>query len=357
MKSIFLIKTPLQLLNAIEARHHFNLDANDCILIIMGDRKSQPQILNLANKINEWSNVVILNDVNMFFGSPFNNSHNALWNLQQLNVFKKSFFYIRRLNKISRYLGSVKYIFAGYTKYVYMSHFINITPHERLFFLDDGNGTIELAKQRKQGLIAAPDFSVRKKIKLIGKKYIQGIKDKEKESACFFTAYDISINDNDQIVRNDFKYLRSAVNDLPVSDVAYFIGSPLSEVAIMSQEVYLAQLNKVKEYFGNTELVYIAHRRDSSDKLDFIKNDLGIKVVLFDYPIEYQLAFIGPRPKVLASFFSAALDSCRLIFGNKLKIISFKLDMTDSPKREKIESIYASYETSVNDDFIIEADY
>ncbi|MFK5947615.1 MAG: hypothetical protein QM500_02450, partial [Methylococcales bacterium] len=124
-----------------------------------------------------------------------------------------------------------------------------------------------------------------------------------------------------------------------------------------TEDEYLMQLSKVKKYFGLKPLIYIAHRRDSEDKLDVIKTKLGIKVVLFDYPIEYQLAFIGPRPIVLTSFFSAALDSCRLIFGKKLKIISFKLDMENSPKREKVESIYTSYESYINDSFIVESDY
>ncbi len=357
MKSVFLIKTPLQLLNAIEAKHHFNLDAADCVLIIMGDRKSQPQILNLANQVHEWSDVVILNNVNLFFGNPLISGEFLLDSINQSKLFQKSIFYVRRLNRISKYIGMAKYIFVGYTRYVYMTHFINVTPYEKVFFLDDGNGTIELSKQRMQGLARAPDFSIQKKLKLIAKKYIQGVKDKEPESACFFTAYDISVSDNDEIIKNEFKYLRSAVSDLSVTDQAYFVGSPLSEVAIMSQDDYLEQLQKVKNYFGATELVYIAHRRDSKDKLDIIKNELDIKVVLFEYPIEYQLLFIGPRPKILTSFFSAALDSCRLIFGDKLRIIAFKFDVSNSPKREKIESIYESYKPLINDNFIVESNF
>jgi len=357
MKSVFLVKTPLQLINAVEARHYFGLDKKDCILIAMGDRKSQPQILNLAKAIDEWEDVIELNDINLFSGSPFEKSRKISGKIQQLKMVRSSLFYIRRLNKLSNHLGEVKYIFIGYTRYPYMTHFVNITPYEQLFFLDDGNGTIDLAKQRKNEINSNLNIGLRKKIKLLGKKYLLGIKDKEADSACFFTAYDITVGDNDRVVKNDFKYLKSSLNELPVSEEVYFIGSPLSEVGIMEEEDYLAQLRKVKAYFDDAELIYVAHRRDSPSKLDIIRNDLGLKIVLFEYPIEYQLAFIGPRPKVLASFFSAAIDSCRLIFGNRLKIIAFKIDLSASPKREKVESIYDSYLPLVNEHFIVETNF
>jgi len=357
MKNIFLIKTPLQLLNAIEARHYFKLGPADCVLIIMGDRKSQPQILNLARHVNKWGKIVVLNDVNMFAGNPLVIGDGLLDRISRQKFLQKSVFYVRRLNRISRYLGKVENIFVGYTRYVYMTHFINSTPHNRVFFLDDGNGTIQLARDRMLGTGNAPASGLLKKIKLFGKKYFQGIRNKEPESACLFTAYDISVGENDQLVRNEFGYLRGLVGDLPVTNEVYFIGSPLNEAAIISQVYYLEQLKKVKKYFHNMDLVYVAHRRDSKEKLDIIRNIPGIKVVLFEYPVEYQLAFIGPRPKVVASFFSAALDSCRLIFGNKLMIIAFRLDLSGSPKRSQIEEIYQSYEQSINENFIVESNY
>jgi len=358
MKSVFLIKTPLQLLNAIEAKHYFGLSAAECVLIIMGDRKSQPQILALSDATDEWDKVVTLNDVNLFFGSPFDlEQASFLGKLLSSKFFKKSFFYVRRLNKLSRYLGEVNYIFVGYTRYIYMSHFINVTSHKKLVLLDDGNGTLELVKQRNQSFSTVSGISFKKKLKRNAKRFFQGVKDEEKNSACFFTVYDIKPGLNDKVLKNDFSYLRSNVGTLPDSDDVYFIGSPLSEVGIMSQTSYLDNLGKVKKYFSDSKLVYISHRRDSAEKLELIKSDIGIDVVSFEYPIEYQLAFIGPRPKILASFFSAALDSCRLIFSDKLTVISFRLDMTDSPKREKIESIYASYELIKSDNFIIESDF
>ncbi|VAW63381.1 hypothetical protein MNBD_GAMMA11-1570 [hydrothermal vent metagenome] len=358
MTNVFLVKTPLQLLNAIEARHYFNLDLNDCVLIAMGDRKSQPQILMLLDDINEWGEVIDLNDVDLFCDNPFELKRNGfIKKIQKLKIFRKSFFYIIRLNKISKCLSSVKYIFVGYTRYTYMSHFVNITNHDELVFLDDGNGTINYAERRRVGANAVSGISMKKKVKLYAKRLFQRVQDQEKESACFFTAYDISPGDKDKVIKNNFLYLKSKVSEAPSINEVYFIGSPLSEVGIVSSDYYVDHLNRIKKYFKNKKIVYIAHRRDSEKKLQIIKDKLGISVVFFDYPIEYQLAFVGPRPLILASFFSAALDSCRLIFGEKINLVSFKIDAVNSLQRESINDLYKGYELFKNDSFKVVSDY
>jgi len=61
-----------------------------------------------------------------------------------------------------------------------MTHFVNVTEHKKLFFLDDGNGTVE------------SNMNFKGKLKLYAKRFFQGIKDEEKEGGCFFSAYDIS---------------------------------------------------------------------------------------------------------------------------------------------------------------------
>ncbi|HED33996.1 MAG TPA: hypothetical protein ENJ08_07245 [Gammaproteobacteria bacterium] len=357
MKSVFLIKSPLQLLNAIEAKYCFELNTNDCVLIIMGDRKSQPQILALANKINEWGSVILLNEVSMFRGNPVisEGKVHCIKHDFKSKMLSKSIFNVSRLNRISKYLTNVEYIFIGYYKYVYMRHFMNVTAHKKVVLLDDGTATIKIAEDRKKGV--QENNNIIKKMKISGKRLFQGIKDKEKDNLCFFTMYDIVPGRNDTFVKNDFKQLKSQIDLLPVSSEIFFIGAPISETGIMSLDDCLAHLKRVKEYFINSKLVYITHRRDSLEKLGMIENQLNIKVVEFDYPVEYQLGLVGPRPKVVASFISTALDSCRIIFGSKMKILSFRLDFQASPKREVVERLYESYQPHINENFRVISDY
>ncbi len=101
----------------------------------------------------------------------------------------------------------------------------------------------------------------------------------------------------------------------------------------------------------------MSHRREQKNNLTEISNELDIDVVTFDYPIDYQLAIVGPRPCILASFISSALDSCGLIFGDTIKIVAFKLDLADSPMKDEIESIYKVYETDKNTAVSIESNF
>lgn len=353
MKSIFLIKTPLQLLNAIEAKHHFNLQTEDCVLIILGDRKSQPQTLALANQVGEWGELLILDEVPLFFNHPLDRSSSFLNDIWKTRLFRKSFFYVRRLNRISKLFGKVDYIFIGYARYVYMRHFINTTPHEKVFLLDDGNATLQLAKERRKGIKSAVP-GLKKRINLGFKRIFQGVKNQQKEILDFFTIYDVIAGKEDRIIKNDFSYIRSKIDTLTVTEDVYFLGSPLSETGIIEQQVYIEILRKVKEYFSGRNLLYVVHRRENKSKLEEISNKLGLELVLFEYPIEYQLAIIGPRPSILASFFSSALDSCGLIFGEKLKIISFEFNLESSPRKSEIEAIYNSYKSNKEIDIHVE---
>lgn len=358
MNNIFLIKTPLQLLNAVEAKHKFNLKSDDCALIIMGDRKSQPQILSLANAMDEWGKVIILNTVNLFYGDPFESKGCTESDNQPTSAFlSKSFFNVRRLNRISKYLGSVENIFIGYARYVYMRHFVNTTPHKKTFLLDDGNATIKLAKERREGLGSPVYHGFLKKLKIFFKRYLQGVKDGSRDSLCFFTVYDVIPGKNDEVIKNDFEYIKSNLGALETTNDVYFLGSPLCEAGIMSQESYLNHIQRVKDFYKNKILIYIAHRRESSESLNKIKQDLNINVVLYDYPIEYQLAMIGPRPAILASFISSALLNCSYIFGEGLDVVAFKMDLEGNPRKDEIESVYDSYVASENMNFHIENGY
>ncbi|NOQ90418.1 MAG: hypothetical protein GQ549_05685 [Gammaproteobacteria bacterium] len=356
MKSVFLVKTPLQLLNALEARYHFVIPKQDSVLIIMGDRKSQPQILALAQAMHEWGSVIVLNQMNLFFGDPLKCEHLPWYkDLFSSNVFSKSFSNVRRLNRINKRLGKVDYIFIGYARYIYMTHFMNVMPHNKTVLLDDGNATLQLAIERKQGVL--PSLKFKKKIKLAAKKLFQRVKDEARENLIFFTMYDIAVANNDQLVRNSFKKIKSDINERGLTDDIYFVGSPISESNFVSEQTYLDQLKKIKEYYCGKNLIYIAHRREHPEKLKKISQLLQINTIIFEYPIEYQLAIVGPRPKVLASFFSSAIDSCQLIFADSILINVFKLIVDDVPEREKIKQIYHLYESLQGEKFKIISKY
>jgi hypothetical protein len=232
-----------------------------------------------------------------------------------------------------------------------MRHFVNTTPHQKTFLLDDGTATIQISRERKEGLNDTLHLPVNKKIKLFAQRIFQGLRSEAQASLCFFTAFDVSPGEKDTIVKNNYDYIRNINHKSEQNDVVYFLGSPLNEAGIMPQTEYLEYLQKVKHYFGDQKLIYIAHRREIKRNLEEIGKLLDTEVVLFDVPIEYQIAVFGPRPKILASFISSALDNCRLIMDDKLMIISFKFSLENCLKRENVESVYNYYTTKISDHF------
>lgn len=358
VKNVFLVKTPLQLLNAVEAKYYFKLLLEDCVLIVLGDRKSQSQLLSLADNMHEWGLIIVLNDVGLFFGNPLNKKETIVCKKTWFSkLLYKSVFNLPRINRISKSLGNVNDIYIGYYNSVFMRHFANITPHNRVVLLDDGAVTIKLAKDRREKHTVKLDVSTKNKVKYFFKKYIQGLDAKEINSLCFFTTYDISVDKSDSVIKNNFSHIKSNIKASHIKDVIYFLGSPLDEAGIIDQKLYMNHLVRVRRYFKESDFVYIAHRRESKYRLDEISKVLNVEVVLFDYPIEYQLAIIGPRPKVISSFVSSALDNCRDIFGSEIKIIAFRLDLTTSPRKKDFELIYENYKLYENEHFFVENIY
>ncbi|MDH5471992.1 MAG: alpha-2,8-polysialyltransferase family protein [Gammaproteobacteria bacterium] len=356
MKNIFLVKSPLQLLNAIEAKHYFNLDDESCVLIIMGDRKSYPQMIGLAVACKQWNSIILMNSVGLFFGDPwvniitdFNDSK-----IKRETLLRSSFFTIWRLNRMVKKISNIRYIFIGDYNYVYMRHFVNSVKHDKTVLLDDGTATVGVAQNRSKNKANNLLLKKRKRIKLFLKRMFLGLKKDGLDKICFFSAYKIKIGENDELINNNFNYIKSISQYSGVEDSVYFLGSPLNEVGVMTEKSYLDQLAMVKAYFNGQHVVYVAHRREESDKLDKIRKELNMEIRLFDYPIEYQIAILGPKPRVLASFVTSALENLRLIMGDKLKIISFKLIDGTYARQDRMNEIYDYYNGNISSSFLVE---
>lgn len=358
MNNIFLVKSPLQLLNAIEAKHHFELDDKDCYLLIMGDRKSYSQLMKLVIASQQWSNIVLLNRVGLVAGNPWAVCDN-LGDIDKLRktILRSSLFSIRRLNRLARAIKDVKYVFIGNNNSPLMRHFANSLGHQQTVLLDDGTATLDIARQRIEGQFSPKPSKLSKRIRLAAKRIFQKLNARQPENVVFFTAYKIAVTGADRIISNDFAYLRNRALGLKVTESVYFLGSPLSEVGIVSEDKYLESMRRVKKYYEGKDIIYVSHRRESPEKLARLKSEYGFEVSCFDYPVEYQLAFVGPRPVELASFISSALDNCRLIFEDKMKIVAFKINEINADRRDIVNGIYDNYELSVGENFIVETEF
>lgn len=357
MRAVFLIKSPLQLLNAIEAREYFGYDRENSLLVLMADRKSYIQLNNLVQVDGSWSHVFNLSELPLTI--PRNQAEldvNA--DTTGVGIFKKDLFAILKLKSIAKNFNGIERVFIGDIGNPLMRHFFNCISGAEAVALDDGTATLNYIPIRYGVEALKKKVSAGKQIKLFFKRKFLKLNDREIDSVVFFSVYDLNVRPPDTYVQHDFSGLRRAITKLEKSNKIYFLGSPLIEAATLSEEEYFCQLERVGDCLQGERVVYVAHRREASDKLVKIGRRFGWETCLFDYPIEYQLVKVGPRPKQLVTFFSSALENCQKIFGDDMPIVSYKLNLeffsqSVGPKGKQVDSLYEHYKSLEGESFRI----
>jgi hypothetical protein len=362
-KNVFVVASPLQLLNAIEAKHHFQLTNNH--LIVYFDGAYSPERIKELILHRDWDGIHFLE----FSTYPFSRIEAKLLGSRFSERADPYIGYFHshinrmKINNLVKALGNVNYLFLGdYMTSLYtvkhMFHIANTLRHERLFLLDDGTSTIVINEDRKNRLTnvdcgpAMPNSHFGRLSKLIRDRFVEWDQ-KEAPSVTFFSAYDINVRDGDFLIKNEYKHLRAQTKKAVQSDSVFFVGQLMVETEYISEESYLECIAKVKDYFAPDKLVYIPHPRASASRVRKIEESLGLTIMRTNIPIECEICIRGNRPKVLASFLSSALQNCKLMLDD-LSIKAFHIP-PDHWLRESeyMQSIYKSLESNTSNLFTI----
>ena len=131
----------------------------------------------------------------------------------------------------------------------------------------------------------------------------------------------------------DFINLRKKLNsyNLFKSERSFFIGQPLSELGLISEEKYLSVLDACSK---DNELVYFPHRRESREKL----SKLDVNVHFSEAPLELELLLMGELPISVIGFYSTALYTLKLLYG--IDSYCYKLELVS----KEVELIYQFFE-------------
>lgn len=324
-KDLFVLGTPLQLLNAIEARHHFGDRPSSLALLhwgwpasafdsLLGEMEWQEIVwVPMAAQRPAWRYPML---------GPDASSHlnEYVWTYQQ---YRRR----RRLEAALARFGRVDRLVVGNLLGDHMRHAIGCIPHAELMAVDDGTDTLRVAALRRNpskvpeepppaGLIKSVKQSIRQRCEW---DCVQP------EAVTFFTACDIEIGPSDRLIRNDYRWLRGRAAGGGRTNQVYFLGQPLIEDGYVKESTYLHYLQRAIRYFGGKPVVYIPHKRESTRTVALIERELGLATVHFGGPIEVVLALGGELPDMLASFFCSALENCSILFGNSLEVVAFHL--------------------------------
>lgn len=331
--NLFMLSAPYQLLNALEAIHHFQFADNHLRIIDTGVFT----VAQFKSVIDPavWKSVRFddfrykLSHLDFGRRRPENLWEHALEFYLLFNHFQKR----RRADRIARSTGPLDNLVLGSYQKSYdahMRHFARHLSYKRLYLLDVGTDTLRIVRDRERDNAIEParkeeaPRSTIKRLKQSARKVLLDWDTRGVPALTFFTTYDLQPSGQDRIVRNEYTYLRSAVANAEVSNKVLFVGQPLVDQGYITRETFTTCMSRIQAHYSGRRLLYIPHPRESEAQLGIVRS-LGIGIQRFSAPFEYAVAFSGERPDCVASFFSSAVENSAAIFGSAVAVRAFRL--------------------------------
>jgi len=337
--NIFIIETPMEMVNAIEAKHYFPPDVCKLFIHTIYPRN----IFTSLIKRDNWQGEIYF----------LKNHEPKTWANPELSRWRQ---FQRRmtLDRIIRMAGEADILFLDYVR-AHIRHIANHIKHRQLVLLDGGTDALRVNAMRYIPADKTPDSDTGTFLKALKKtirsKYLD-LDTHEIPTVTFFTAYNLDVRPGDYLIKNDYRYLREWARQQQKTESIYFLGMPLIEDGYMLQETYFSYLHRIQKYFDSDNLVYVPHPRESDKTIRALTEKCRIPVLRFNAPIEIQMLLSGKHPTILASFFSSALENCRLIFGHEMEVMSFYLPQQDLvPGHDHVEEIFAYIQQSTCENF------
>ena len=319
---LYLIQSPLQAINAFEARSAIADGEARHEVIVFEQKEAQNNVL-LANTLRTlgwpvWCTV------------PFRAGNvGKMWEWVRLRASLNGLRGVRRCY-IGNYAAGMAVAAA------------NLFPEAEHYLLDDGTSTINFPAFRYEG--RRPEhLPAAKSVPLL--RYDTRLP----EALTFFSIYDVGVRLPDEARRNHLTFLQNSLQLDPDGPV-FFIGSCLPDVEVISFEQFFQLFRAVRQWLGEREIVYFPHRRELLDrKRDFFR-ELGVRLAQPDLPFELEMVHGAAKPSVVATFYSTALDTLRIISqGHRGGLLAFHVPedwiKTDA-HRDIARKSYADYRAS-----------
>ncbi|MEA2018174.1 MAG: hypothetical protein U9N59_06975, partial [Campylobacterota bacterium] len=241
-KNLFVIKSPLQMINAFEAIDYFKLTNNILIVVENATSKNVLQIHNLIQQHNWIEVIIIQHGKSKFF--------QYLKLIHYLKKIQFNFMIIGDLGNVT------KAILANVNKKI-------------IYYIDDGAATLkDYNNYIKVGKINKNNF---KEFRYI----LFGLKIFVKDTINMFTFLDLEPSEI-KVIKHNFNYFKNKlIKDFTHSENIYFLGQPLE--GYIKEETYINYLTSLIRKFPNKKIIYMSHRSENTSQKHQVKaleNDL-----------------------------------------------------------------------------------
>ncbi|MDD2991792.1 MAG: hypothetical protein PHI64_22910 [Zoogloea sp.] len=316
--NLYICRSPLQLLNCIEACEKLGQTGGDNILLCAWraelDRQLMQRLLDLYPR---WS------EVYFFSLYPTKNQIQPMLRI------------LRRHRHFSK-------IFVGDTTHL-INIFLNKLWHfESIYLIDDGASTI-----RRSALIANRSLhllrkngSPRSALSSLMQDAL-GLSPMFAYQAQFFTYYEIQHPElADKIVKNDLNFSKSHIREKPRSQEVWFIGSDIRQVVLENRDDYCDFLAQVHRKINLSKVVYIPHRKEPDHYLAKISKRFDMEVRRLDNILELELIHADALPQAFASFTSSALDTIDILAKSPITVFRIPASAIHETARSVYDDVY-----------------
>ena len=136
----FLVLTPLQLINALEAKEFLGTKDNTLVVLRHTSLGYPVSMFKRLIEEGDWDRIYFLST---YDDESFTRVNIPYWTYL---CYRQR----QRLDKLAASLGATQGLFIGQYHEPIARHFSNVLPYETLYLIDDGTSTLETNDERKQ---------------------------------------------------------------------------------------------------------------------------------------------------------------------------------------------------------------
>ncbi len=326
--ALVVAKTPLQILNASEAREHFQF--RQPALRLLTSRKFPAELLLSLVDTAEWSSVDCyeFDPVRRPIRLPVV-GESANEELTEIRWVFQQWRHRRRYDAFFRPWRGVPNLVIGNYHQEFFVHLANRCGSPRCILVDDGTDTFHVAGVRRERSEGHLDVPPRPNFWQAPKHWWFSSEvawdHAHLDELVFFSTYDLELPASDTLVRNRYPRASRRAGDAARDGRALFLGQPLVEDGYLDLEAFRTILTGVRESFAGQPLAYVPHPRENRDILRETLAACDLPMQEISKPFEFHLLESATLPSAVASFFSSALDNCRLIWGDRMRLLAYRL--------------------------------
>ena len=195
--------------------------------------------------------------------------------------------------------------------------------------MDDGNSAVMLYELRfKKGIFFDfPEDPDIKRLEVANEvRDLFGVSTRQPDHLTLFTIFKLEPLPWLDIVANPMALMRCEHADIN-SEQVLIMGTGAVALNYISLAHYIELLRKIASHYEGRKCIYQPHRITSKAVLNDIQKATGFEVIRLDCPVENWLHEHSCPPGTLVSFFSAALSTCSLCFP-KIDVVSATPDIS-----------------------------